>query len=71
MEAAEKKLKKSVKIRLEKEALKKHKEDNQGNLGDVKASLRNVPTSPRKMRLIADMVRGARVNVALNLASIR
>jgi len=67
MEAAEKKLKKSVRIRLEKEAIKKHKEDNKGNLGEVKSSLRNVPTSPRKMRLIADMVRGAKVNVALNL----
>ena len=67
MEAAEKKLKKSVRIRLEKEALKKHKEENKGSLGDAKASLRNVPTSPRKMRLIADMVRGTQVNIALNL----
>ena len=67
MEAAEKKLKKSVRIRLEKEALKKHKEENKGKLGDAKASLRNVPTSPRKMRLIADMVRGTQVNIALNL----
>ncbi len=31
------------------------------------AKLRNVPTSPQKMRLIADMVRGRRVNDALNL----
>ncbi|KGN72417.1 50S ribosomal protein L22 [Porphyromonas macacae] len=29
------------------------------------ASLRNVPTSPRKMRLVADMVRGMEVNRAL------
>lgn len=31
------------------------------------AKLRNVPTSPRKMRLVADMVRGRRVNDALNI----
>jgi large subunit ribosomal protein L22 len=31
------------------------------------AKLRNVPTSPRKMRLVADMVRGKRVNDALNI----
>jgi large subunit ribosomal protein L22 len=29
------------------------------------ASLKNVPTSPRKMRLVADTVRGQRVEVAL------
>ncbi len=29
------------------------------------AKLRNVPTSPRKMRLVADMVRGMEVNKAL------
>ena len=67
MEAAEKKLKKSVRIRLQKEAIKKHKEENAGKLGAVKASLRNIPTSPRKMRLVADMIRGQRVNQALNL----
>merc|ERR1711916_169659 len=31
------------------------------------ASLRNIPTAPRKMRLVADMIRGERVNVALNI----
>jgi len=31
------------------------------------AILRNVPTSPRKMRLVADMIRGKKVNVALGL----
>ncbi|KAF0128928.1 MAG: large subunit ribosomal protein L22 [Bacteroidetes bacterium] len=29
------------------------------------AALRNVPTSPRKMRLVADMIRGKNVEVAL------
>ena len=62
----EKKIKKSVKIRLQKEADKKFREENKGKLGAVKSSLRNVPTSPRKMRLVADMVRGQRANVALN-----
>jgi len=31
------------------------------------AILRNCPTSPRKMRLVADMIRGAEVNKALNI----
>ncbi len=31
------------------------------------AKLRNVPTSPRKMRLVADMVRGMEVNKALGV----
>ncbi len=61
------KLKKSVRIRLEKEAQKEWKEANKGKLGAVKASLRNIPTAPRKMRLVADMIRGERVNIALNL----
>lgn len=61
------KLKKSVKIRLAKEAAAAHKEANKGKLGAVKSSLRNIPTAPRKMRLVADMIRGERVNIALNL----
>lgn len=31
------------------------------------ARLNNVPTSPRKMRLVADMIRGESVNDALNI----
>ncbi len=31
------------------------------------AKLNNVPTSPRKMRLVADMIRGMEVNKALDL----
>jgi large subunit ribosomal protein L22 len=31
------------------------------------AKLRNYPTSPRKMRLIADLIRGQRVNNALSI----
>ncbi|MDE0470340.1 MAG: 50S ribosomal protein L22 [Ekhidna sp.] len=66
MEAV-KKLKKSVKIRLQKEANKKLREENKGKISAVKSSLRNIPTSPRKMRLVADMIRGQRVSLALNI----
>src|SRR5512138_668241 len=31
------------------------------------AKLNNVPTSPRKMRLVADLVRGKRVELALHI----
>mgnify|MGYP000308478513 FL=1 len=31
------------------------------------AKLQNVPTSPRKMRLVADMIRGMEVNRALGV----
>lgn len=31
------------------------------------AKLKNVPTSPRKMRLVADMIRGMEVNKALSV----
>jgi len=64
---AEKRVKKSVRIRLQKEADKQFREENKGKLGAVKSSLRNVPTSPRKMRLVADMIRGERANIALNI----
>ena len=35
--------------------------------GPVVAKLVNVPSSPRKMRLVADLIRGERVNKALNI----
>ena len=31
------------------------------------SKLKNVPTSPRKMRMVADLIRGKKVNHALNL----
>ncbi|MCT4590717.1 MAG: 50S ribosomal protein L22 [Carboxylicivirga sp.] len=34
---------------------------------DFFAKLNNVPTSPRKMRLVADMIRGKEVNLALDM----
>jgi len=62
MEAVAKKTKRSVlkrqKIEAKKEAAK---------TGPSLAQLKNVPTSPRKMRLIADLIRGERVNKALNI----
>jgi len=61
------KLKKSVRVRLAKEKVAEQKEANKGKLGAVKSSLRNLPTAPRKMRMVADMIRGERANVALNL----
>lgn len=63
MEAtAEKKTKRSV--------LKRQKRDEAkeaARTGAVTARLFDVPTSPRKMRLVADLVRGERVNRALNI----
>lgn len=62
MEATEKKVKRSVqkreKIKAVKEAAK---------TGPAVAYLKDVPTSPRKMRLVADLIRGQRVAKALNL----
>ena len=37
------------------------------NVMEAVARLNNVPTSPRKMRLVADMIRGESVNRALNV----
>ncbi len=61
------KVKKSVRIRMEKEARAEWQQENAGKLGPAKSSLKNVPTAPRKMRLVADMIRGQRVSVALNM----
>ncbi len=47
-----------------KESALRRKEENK-NL--VIAKLNNCPTSPRKMRLVADIIRGKRVEDALNI----
>lgn len=62
MEAAAKKTKRSV-LKREKRDAKKEIAKN----GPSVAKLKNVPTSPRKMRLVADLIRGERVNKALNI----
>lgn len=64
---APRKLKKSVRIARQKEEKREHREQMAGKRGAVKASLNNVPTSPRKMRLVADLVRGQKVDRALNI----
>ena len=62
METVAKKTKRSVvkreKIKAEKEAAKN---------GPSIAKLKEVPTSPRKMRLVADLIRGVHVSKALNV----
>ena len=62
MEAVAKKTKKSVLKREKRDARKEAAKS-----GSAVAKLKNVPTSPRKMRLIADLIRGQRVNKALNI----
>jgi len=62
MEATAKKVKKSVLKREKRDARKEA-----AKTGPSVAKLKNVPTSPRKMRLIADLIRGERVNKALNI----
>jgi large subunit ribosomal protein L22 len=62
METAEKKVKRSVQKRAKIQAVKEAAKS-----GPVTAYLHDVPTSPRKMRLVADMIRGQRVNHALNI----
>jgi large subunit ribosomal protein L22 len=62
MEATAKKTKRSV-LKREKRDAKKEA----AKTGPVTAKLVNVPTSPRKMRLVADLIRGVRVNLALNI----
>jgi large subunit ribosomal protein L22 len=62
MEAEAKKKKRSV--------LKREKRDERkaaAMVGPSVAKLKNVPTSPRKMRLVANLIRGERVNKALNI----
>jgi large subunit ribosomal protein L22 len=61
-EATVKKTKRSV-IKREKRDAKKEA----AKTGPVIAKLSNVPSSPRKMRLVADLIRGERVNKALNI----
>lgn len=58
----ERKIKRSV--------LKKQKREEareEASIGAAKTFLRNVPTSPRKMRLMADLIRGERVDKALGI----
>src|SRR5215467_4451667 len=62
METVAKKEKKSVLKRAKRDAKKEA-----AKTGPSLAKLKNVPTSPRKMRLIADLIRGERVNKALNI----
>ena len=62
MEATAKKTKRSVLKREKRDARKEA-----AKTGQVTARLVNVPTSPRKMRLVADLIRGVRVNQALNI----
>lgn len=61
-EATAKKTKRSV-IKREKRDARKEA----AKTGPVLAKLVDVPTSPRKMRLVADLIRGERVNKALNI----
>ncbi len=62
MEEVAKKTKKSVLKREKRDARKEAAKS-----GPAVAKLKNVPTSPRKMRLIADLIRGQRVNRALTI----
>jgi len=56
------KKKRSVIKREKKEALKLAKKT-----GPATAHLKNVPTSERKMRLVADLIRGQKANMALGI----
>ena len=58
----EKKVKGSVAKRAKIQAVKEA-----AKVGPSTVYLHNSPTSPRKMRLIADLIRGERVNKALNI----
>ena len=61
-ETVAKKTKRSVLKREKRDARKEA-----AKTGPVVAKLVNVPTSPRKMRLVANLIRGERVNKALNI----
>ena len=52
---------------MRKEAEKAKKEEMSGQQGAAKASLSDIPTSPRKMRLVANLIRGKKVFHALNI----
>ena len=62
MEGVAKKTKKSVLKREKRDARKEA-----AKTGPSIAKLKNVPTSPRKMRLVAALIRGERVSKALNI----
>ena len=62
MEDTAKKTKRSVVKREKRDARKEA-----AKTGPVVARLSNIPSSPRKMRLVADLIRGERVNKALNI----
>lgn len=62
VEDTAKKTKRSVLKREKRDARKEA-----AKTGPVKAKLSDIPTSPRKMRLVADLIRGERVNKALNI----
>lgn len=62
MEAEAKKTKKSVLKRERRDARKEAAKS-----GPSTAKLKNIPTSPRKMRLVAALIRGERVSKALNI----
>ncbi len=62
METVAKKTKRSVLKREKRDARKEA-----AKKGPSVAKLKNVPTSPRKMRLVADLIRGERVSKALNI----
>jgi large subunit ribosomal protein L22 len=62
MEETAKKTKRSVVKREKRDAGKEA-----AKTGPVLAKLTNIPSSPRKMRLVADLIRGERVNKALNI----
>jgi len=65
MEAVLKK-RRSVLKREKKEQIKQSKKQ-----GAAVAVLNNVPTSTRKMRLVADLVRGKKVNIALGILKLQ